>query len=101
MTTGIYINTERVTDTAQIIKVCNDNISAEIEEVERVIQQLNDAWDGMASEAAISKYQNIKKTYYERRYKVMNQYTDYLLTPVNQGYEQTENVNTSLSDAFK
>lgn len=98
---NINIKTAQVLKAATNISTCNLNIENAFEEVETAIKNLDNAWDGQASSNAVSRFNSIIKGYKDNRYKVINQYVDFLNQQVGTGYETVETANTSLADAFK
>ena len=46
-------------------------------------------------------FSSIKESFYDARYTAVNNYVNFLLTQVGEGYVQTEEKNKSLADAFK
>ena len=55
----------------------------------------------MASDAAFRKFNNIKNTYYDNRFKVVNDMVNFMKKQVGEGYEQTETAIVSAASAFK
>lgn len=101
MSAIIKVNTDTVDSVAQNIRNINNDIRDLISPVESAIKTLDNSWDGGASTSAISKFNSIKNTYCDNRYKVIENYVNFLLQQVGEGYVQTEAANTSLADAFK
>lgn len=97
---AIQVNTDTVVNAAQNIRKVNSDIRDLISSVESAMQSMNNAWDGNASANAADKYNSIKNAYCDNRYNVMENYVNFLLQQVGEGYEQTETTNKSLADAF-
>ena len=68
---------------------------------EAAVTQLDNCWDGSAATAAISKFNEIKSKFFDARYNVLDNYVNFLLQQVGEGYTQTEDTNVSLADQFK
>ena len=98
---AIKIDTNAVRTTATQIANTNQKISNDFSSVESAISNLNRNWDGMASDAAFRKFNNIKNTYYDNRYKVVNDMVNFMKKQVGEGYEQTETAIVSAASAFK
>lgn len=97
----IKINTEAAVTAATNIKNYNNQIRDGLTEVQTAITRLDNAWDGSAATAAIAKFNEIKSKFATNRYNVLDNYANFLLQQVGEGYTQTENVNVSLADQFK
>ena len=78
-----------------ILKKCKEQDEQGLKEL------INNSWDGEAATAAISKFNEIRSNYSEARYNVLDNYVNFLIQLVGDGYTQTEVVNTSLADQFK
>lgn len=98
---GVKVNTEYVEIAAGNIRTINGQIRDGIKDVRTAISQMDASWDGSASSNALDKFYSICNKYPDSRYKVMDQFANYLLQQVGLGYEQTEDVNKSLADEFK
>ena len=98
---NLKVNTEAAITAANNIKLCNTQIRDNFPTVQNAINQLNNSWDGSASNAAISKFNEIKSKFSDARYNVLDNYVNFLLQQVGEGYTQTEEVNVSLAEQFK
>lgn len=98
---AIKINTATVRSTANQISTVNTKISNDFSAVQSAINSLNSNWDGSASDAAIRKFNNIKTTYFDKRYGVINDLTNFMLKQVGENYERTETSVSSAAKAFK
>ncbi len=97
----LSINTDLVVSTASSISEINNQIRADFDRAQAAVNQMDLGWDGEAATQAIGKFNEIRNNYVDARYDVISNYVNFLLQQVGQGYEQTENVNVSLADAFK
>lgn len=97
----LKIDTDAVVTTADKIKLLNTQMRDEFESVRTAITKLDRTWDGAAATVAISKFNEIQSTMGDARYDVMDQYVNFLLQQVGEGYVQTETTNISLADQFK
>lgn len=97
----LKVNTDAVARAASNIKLCNQQIRDGFPDVQTAITRLDNAWEGSAATAAISKFNEIKSTYCDARYNVLDNYVNFLLQQIGEGYKQTEEVNVSLADQFK
>lgn len=98
---AIKIDTGAVRTTASQIANVNKKINDDFSAVETAINNLNKNWDGSASDTAIRKFQNIKSTYYNNRYNVVNDMVNFMLKQVGEGYEKAETAIVSAASAFK
>ena len=97
----IKVNTDAVVSVAQDIRKINNDIRDLISPVESAMKALDKTWDGSAASNAISKFNALKSDYSDNRYNVIENFVNFLLQQVGEGYTQTESANTSLADAFK
>ena len=98
---GVKVSTDVVEDVANKLKKINNDIRNQFSDVESAMRKLDSSWDGSASTKAIGKFNSLKGTYCDNRYKVVDNFANFLLHQVGEGYVQTESVNISLADAFK
>lgn len=97
----LKMDTEAVVTAAGNIKQYNNQMRDGFPAVDTAISRLNASWDGSASNAAIKKFGEIKAQFNDARYTVLDNYVNFLLQQVGEGYTQTENANVSLADQFK
>ena len=95
------INTAMVEQTAQNIRKINNQIRDDFKDVVHAVRNLESHWNSRAKHAVIGRFYSVQNTYSNARYQVVDKFPDYLLKLVSDGYEITENTNTSLADAFK
>lgn len=98
---NLKINTDAVLVAANNIKRYNTQMREEFSDVRNAIRKLDTFWDGAAATAAFNKFNELESNYAEARYNVLNNYVNFLLQQVGEGYAQTEDVNTSLAAQFK
>lgn len=97
----IKINTNVVRNTACQIASVNQRISHDFSCVEHEISNLNRNWEGTGSYVALKKFNNIKSTYCDNRFKIINDMVNFMKKQVGDGYEQTEKAIFSAASAFK
>lgn len=98
---NLKVNTDAVISAAQNIKLYNSMMRDGIMDLNTAMTKLNQAWDGSASNTALSKFEEIKSKMCDARYKVMDNYANFLLQQIGEGYEVVEEANKSLADQFK
>lgn len=98
---SLKINTEAAVTAAGNIKLYNTQMRDNFPNVQTAITQLDNCWDGSAATVAISKFNEIKSKFFDARYNVLDNYVNFLLQQVGEGYTQTEDTNVSLADQFK
>ncbi len=98
---NLKINTNSAVNAAANIKTINGQIREGFSSVQTAITQLGNAWEGFAATSSISKFNEIKSRFPDARYSVVDNYVNFLLQQVGEGYVQTEETNKSLADAFK
>lgn len=96
---GIRINTDRVVEMAGIIDSHNDFLSTYRGNFEKEIKKIcTEHWKGEAANKAISKLSEINE---EKRFNEIKAYANILRQYVGEGYNETEETNKNLADAFK
>lgn len=99
--TKLKISTDAAVAAANNIKLYNAQIRDGFPDVQTAVTQLDNCWDGSAASAAISKFNKIKSEFSDARYNVLDNYVNFLLQQVGEGYTQTEGTNVSLAERFK
>ena len=98
---AINVDTSKVVSTANTISAKNTAIKNDFKSVETAIRQLNTSWNGSASEGAIGAFDNIKNSYCDTRYTVVNDLVKFMLEQVGERYDTTETKLCSAASAFK
>jgi len=98
---SIKVNTDIVRTCSDNIRNINNKMRDDFADVEQAMSNLDSVWDGSAAANAISKFNAMKSSYCDARYTVLDNYVNFLLTQIGEGYESTENTNVSLAEAFK
>lgn len=98
---NLKINTDAAVTAAGNIKLYNTQIRDGFSNVQTAITQLDNCWEGSAATAAISSFNEVKSKFFDARYNVLDNYVNFLLQQVGEGYSQTEDANISLADQFK
>lgn len=97
----LKISTDAVVAAAGNIKLYNTQMRDDFPNVQTAITQLDNCWEGPAATVAISKFNEMKSKFLDARYNVLDNYVNFLLQQVGDGYTQTEEANISLADQFK
>lgn len=98
---AIKIDTGAVRNTARQIAKTNQKINEDFSSVNSAITNLNNNWDGTASDAAMRKFQNIKNIFLDSRYNVVNNIVNFMNVQIGDGYEKTETSIATAASAFK
>ncbi len=99
--TGVKVNTGAVRSTASVIEKVNNDISKGLSDPNGSMGTLERAWTSPVASSVIGRYREISGSGNDDRYKVMDGIKFFLLQQIGEGYEQTEDVNTKLAEAFK
>lgn len=97
----IKVNTDQVSAIATNIDSLNTKLKDLLLTSQKTVQGLANSWQGEAAQATISSFNDFAAKYFDNYYKVIDNYVKFLRTNVEQGYFETETVNTNLADAFK
>ncbi|MBP3441241.1 MAG: WXG100 family type VII secretion target [Clostridia bacterium] len=98
---SIRINTDQVEQIANKIDSLNKQLTEELHTSKATIEGLGNIWEGEASQATISAFNEFASNYFQNYEDVITQYVQFLKTAVAQGYFETETQNINLADAFK
>ena len=101
MATQITIDSEQVLSIALQIENENKNLQQLLEDSKTTVDNLSSYWTGKAAEDTRASYDSFAGKFFQTYYDVLNQYVKFLRTNVAAQYEQTEQVNTQLADAFQ
>ena len=97
----IKVDTGRVLEIANNLDNLNQDLQTNLKDIQTTINNLSSSWTGNAANATKEAIDSFAKDYFQNYYDLVNQYVEFLRKNVVQGYEETENANTSLADSFK
>jgi len=97
----IKVNTDQVGQIATTIEGLNKELKEKLENSKKIINDLGNTWEGEASQATISSFNEFASKYFQNYYDIIDNYVKFLRTNVDQGYFETETANTNLADSFK
>jgi WXG100 family type VII secretion target len=100
-TTQITLDSEQVLAIASQIESDNQQLQQLLSDSKVTVDSLSSYWTGKASDETRSSYESFASKFFQTYYDILNQYVKFLRGNVAQQYEQTEQVNTQLADAFK
>ncbi len=92
----LSINIEEAESVAREIQGTNNDLKNKLEEIERVINNMQNAWQAATAEGTVSKFNSLKSqfnAYYDR----VEGFANFILNDVSEAYrtgEQTITVNT-------
>ena len=101
MATQITIDSEQVLGIASQIENDNQQLQQLLNDSKATVDSLSSYWTGKAADETRSSYESFASKFFQTYYDVLNQYVTFLRNNVAAQYEQTEQVNTQLADAFK
>ena len=99
--TGITIDTNEVLAIAGRIESDNIELRNLLNDSKATIGRLTSTWQGKAAEETVSAYEQFSNRFFQQYQDILDQYVTFLRRNVAEQYQETENVNTQLSDAFK
>ena len=97
----IKVNTAQVGEIATTLEGLNTRLSEELKAGQTSIKNLANTWEGEAAQATVASFDEFSAKYFQNYYDIIDSYVKFLRVNVNQGYFETETVNTNLADAFK
>ncbi|MBR6222589.1 MAG: WXG100 family type VII secretion target [Lachnospiraceae bacterium] len=98
---SITVNTDQVKSIADKMDEINKKLREELDKTKVTIDGLANIWQSEAARATIDSYDKFAQNYFQLYEDVMKQYSNFLRTNVQQGYESIENDNIRLADVFK
>ena len=98
---SIRVNTDQVAQIATNIENLNKRLTEELNNSKATVDQLANVWEGEASQATISSFDEFAAKYFQNYEDIITQYVQFLRTNIEQGYFDTETQNIGLADAFK
>lgn len=101
MATQITIDSEQVLGIASQIENDNKQLQQLLTESKATVDNLSSYWTGKAADETRASYDSFAGKFFQTYYDVLDQYVKFLRTNVSAQYEQTEQVNTQLADAFR
>lgn len=101
MAGSIRVSTAQVGEIATTLESLNTRLSEELKTSQATIKNLSNSWEGEAAEATTSAYEEFAAKFFQNYYDIIDNYVKFLRVNVEQGYFETETVNTNLADAFK
>ena len=101
MAEQITIDSEQVLGIATQIENDNQQLQQMLNDSKAAVDSLSSYWNGSAAEETRASYDSFAGKFFQSYFDVLNQYVKFLRTNVAAQYEQTEQVNTQLADAFK
>lgn len=100
-TSQITLDSEQVLGIATQIETDNRQLQQLLLDSKATIENLSSIWTGRAAEETRASYDAFANKFFQSYYDILEQYVKFLRTNVSEQYEQTEQVNTQLADAFK
>lgn len=101
MPTQITIDSEQVLGIASQIQSDNEQLKQLLSDSKASVDALSSYWTGKAADDTRTSYESFANKFFQTYYDVLDQYVKFLRNNVATQYEQTEQVNTQLADAFK
>ena len=99
--TGITLDTNEVLAIAARIESDNMQLKDLLEDSRQTVDGLASMWQGRASDDTRAAYNDFSNRYFQQYYDVLDQYVKFLRRNVAEAYEETEQVNVQLADAFR
>ena len=97
----LKINTLSVSQAAGRIDEHNNAINSEFSDLQKTVDALYRSWEGNAASGMQQKFNSMKRSYFEDRSHVVQNFTKVMRDVIGEGYVITENANKSLADQFK
>ena len=99
--TQITLDSEQVLGIATQIESDNQTLQELLNDSKAAVDSLSSYWTGRAADETRAAYDTFASKFFQTYYDVLDQYVKFLRTNVASQYEQTEQINTQLADAFK
>ena len=98
---SIRVSTDQVAQIANDLENLNKKLREELETSKQTIDNLSNIWQGEAAQETISSYDAFSAKFFQKYEDVIQQYVQFLRKNVDLGYNETENANVKLAEAFK
>lgn len=99
--TQMTLDTEQVLSIASQIESDNQQLLELLQESKATVNALSSYWQGNAANETIASYESFSGKFFQQYHDILDQYVKFLRNNVASQYEQVEQVNTQLADAFK
>ena len=100
MATQITLDTEQVLAIASNIESDNQKLQRLLNDSKTTIDNLSATYTGQAAEATRDSYTQFSGKFFQQYFDILDQYVKFLRTNVSQQYNETEQTNIKLADAF-
>lgn len=94
------VNFDLINATATTLKSINFDLDNKFQDIRNALVNLYDGWTSSNCDAALSKFNEIENSYRDKRFNTFDQYINFLIQPVSEGYMDTENTNVNIGDKF-
>ena len=101
MSSQITIDSEQVMSIASQIDSDNKRLQELLTQSKATIDNLGSSWTGGAADETRSSYEAFAGKFFQTYHDVLDQYVKFLRSNVASQYEQVEQANRQLADAFK
>ncbi len=95
------LDTEQVMAIASQIESDNQQLLELLQESKATVDALSSYWQGKAADETRASYESFSGKFFQQYHDVLEQYVKFLRNNVATQYEQVEQINTQLADAFK
>lgn len=99
--TQITLDSEQVLAIASQLENDNQQLQQLLNDSKASIDALSSYWTGPAADETRASYESFANKYFQTYYDILEQYVKFLRNNVASQYEQTEQANKQLADAFK
>lgn len=99
--TQMTLDTEQVLSIASQIENDNQQLLELLQESKATVDALSSYWQGKASDETRASYEGFAGKFFQQYHDILDQYVKFLRNNVAAQYEEIEQVNTQLADAFK
>lgn len=97
----LNIDFDVINSTAISLKSINFDLDNKFQDIRDAVMELYDEWISKNSDASMVKFNNIEKLYRYKRFNSFDEYINFLIQPVREGYIDTENKNVNIADKFE
>jgi WXG100 family type VII secretion target len=101
MSSQITIDSEQVMSIASQIDSDNKRLQELLTQSKSTVDGLGSVWTGGAADETRNSYETFAGKFFQTYHDVLDQYVKFLRSNVASQYEQVEQANRQLADAFK
>lgn len=95
-----YVNINKLAGVSDSVRTTNNRLANAFSLVQEKANIMDSAWNGSASQNAMTAFYKIRNTHHQQRYAALESVAR-VLDAIATGYTKTEEKNTTIADQFR